>query len=104
MSSLFGQISFNNALLACGVASTLVYAVSDVVGALSYPGYNYAAQAISEMSAIGAPTTGLLAPFYRIFSVLFVAFAIGVLHMGRYQQSLRLSASLSWGPASRSFQ
>lgn len=80
------------ALLTCGALSSLVYVVTDVVGAQSYPGYDYAAQAISEMSAIGAPTTDLLAPYYRTFSVLFLAFAAGVWLEGSTRPCLRWSA------------
>jgi hypothetical protein len=87
------------ALLACGAMSSIIYVVSDVVGALSYPNYNYAAQAISEMSAIGAPTTELLAPDYRVFSILFVAFAAGTWLAGPRQRALRLSAALMFGVA-----
>ena len=86
-------------LLACGVLSSAVYVASDVVGALSYPGYDYAAQAISEMSAVGAPTTKLLAPFYRVFSFLFVAFAAGVWLKGSAGSYLRRSAAFMAGVA-----
>ena len=79
-------------LLACGATSSTVYVVTDVVGAVTYPGYNYAAQAISEMSAIGAPTAELLAPYYRLFSILFLAFAGGVWWVGQRQPELRWSA------------
>ena len=91
--------SLVRALLACGLLSSLVYVVSDVVGALNYPGYDYAAQAISEMSAPGAPTAGLLAPFHRIFSILFVAFAAGVWLVGRWRRPLRWSAAFLVGVA-----
>lgn len=86
-------------LLACGALSSVSYVIIDVAGALSYPGYNYAAQAISEMSAIGAPTTELLAPYYRIFSILFVAFAVGVWLFGTRDHALRWSAAFMFGVA-----
>ena len=76
-------------LLACGIAAPLLYVVTDVIGALSYPGYRYGAQAISEMSAIGAPTAELFAPFYAAFSVLSLAFAAGVWFAAGTRRSLR---------------
>src|SRR6476646_11241573 len=81
-------------LLLCGAAASLVYVSSDVIGALSYPGYDYSSQAISEMSAIGAPTAELLAPFYTAFSVLFAAFAAGIWLAAGGRRSLRWSAGL----------
>ena len=79
-------------LLACGVASSLVYLVTDVVGALSYPGYDYAGQAISEMSAIDAPTADLLAPFITLYGILFALFAAGVWIVAGRRRRLRWSA------------
>jgi len=87
-----GHAAAMRLLLACGIAAPLLYVVADVIGALSYPGYRYAGQAISEMSAIGAPTAELLAPFYTGFSVLFVAFAAGVWFSAGTRRSLRWSA------------
>jgi hypothetical protein len=84
-------------LLLCGLLSSLLYAVVDIVGILSYPGYDVSAQAISEMSAVGAPTRGLLAPFYAAFSLLFVAFAAGVWLAGRERRLLRWAASFLLG-------
>lgn len=79
-------------LLGCGIAAPLIYVAADITGALSYPGYHYAAQAISEMTAIGAPTADLLAPFYTAFSLLFAAFAVGVWLAAGGRRSLRWSA------------
>lgn len=81
-------------LLLCGVLSSVLYVVIDVIGALNYPGYDYSAQAISEMSAIGAPTGDLLAPLYRTWSILFLAFTLGVWLVGGTRPALRKSAAL----------
>ena len=79
-------------LLLCGFLSTLLYLGADLAGALSFPGYSYASQAISEMSAIGAPTRDLLAPLYLGYSVLFIAFGTGIWQVG--ERSLRIAALL----------
>jgi len=82
-----------SALLACGLLSSLLYVAADIFGALRYPGYNYASQAISEMSAIGAPTAELLAPFYASYSVLFALFGAGVWLAAGRDRALRASAA-----------
>jgi hypothetical protein len=46
------------------------------------------------MSAVGAPTTDLLAPWYRAWSVLFLAFTAGVWIIGRGRSQLRWCAVL----------
>ena len=79
-------------LLACGAASSLLYLVTDIVGALSYPGYDYVGQAISEMSAIGAPTADLMAPLTTLYSILFALFGAGVWIAAGTRPSLRWSA------------
>ena len=49
------------ALLACGVGYSLLYVVqNDVVAASRYEGYSRMSQAISELSAKGAPTRRFL--------------------------------------------
>ena len=82
------------ALVACGLASTLLYLGIDALGALSYPGYDYAAQTISEMSAVGAPTRTLLAPLYLLYTVLLIAFAFGVRAAAGGKRRLRITGAL----------
>jgi hypothetical protein len=84
---------FVRTLLLCGAASSVLYPIIDVIGAGSYPGYDYSAQAISEMSAIGAPTASLLAPWYALWSILFLAFTLGVWIVGRTRRPLRWCAA-----------
>ena len=83
MGAEINHSSIVRALPVAGLVSSVLYVVIDVIGATSYPGYDYSAQAISEMSAIGAPTVDLLAPLYGIWSLLFLAFTAGVWIFGR---------------------
>ena len=70
--------AFRRSLLTCGLLSTLLYGAMDVIGVLSWPGYDPRSQAISELSAIGAPTARLLAPLQTIYSSLLALFGAGV--------------------------
>jgi hypothetical protein len=88
-----------SALLACGWASSLLYVVTDVLGAVNYPGYDYTGQAISELSAIGAPTADLLAPLTTLYSILFALFAAGVWIAAGPRRALRWSAGFMIGLA-----
>jgi len=47
-------------LLACGIFSSLFYVVTDIAGTLSWNGYSYTSQNISELLAIGSPTRSFL--------------------------------------------
>ena len=84
------------ALLLSGLASSVLYVGTDLLGALSYSGYDYAGQAISEMSAVGAPTTRLLAPFYVAYALLFTAFGMGLWQSGEGRH-LRIPGLLLFG-------
>jgi hypothetical protein len=48
-------------LLACGLLSSLLYVAMNVVVPMQWQGYSSAAQTVSELSAIGAPTRPLCA-------------------------------------------
>ena len=64
--------------LACGVAAPLVYIAGDIVAARLYPGYSYRDQAVSELFAIGAPTSAVVVVLFSLSSLLYAAFAFGV--------------------------
>lgn len=78
-------------LLVCGIAAALVQIGPDIIGGmLFYPGYSFVSQAISELSAIDAPTRPLLVPFAPIYSAFQVAFGLGVwLHQDHYENNNR---------------
>ena len=59
------------ALLVCGVLSSLLYVGADLLAAVRYPGYHsFTSQAISELTAVGAPTKGLVEPLFIAYDIL----------------------------------
>jgi hypothetical protein len=81
-------------LLVCGVAVAVLQVSADVIAALSYHGYSYANQAVSELSAIGAPTRSFLTVVGFFYQALVLAFAVGVWKMADGKRSLRITAGL----------
>jgi len=68
--------AWRKALLVCGVASSLLYAL--MIWGIRYEGYNPISQVPSELTAIGAPTRALWARLGWIYTVLVTAFGVGV--------------------------
>jgi Protein of unknown function (DUF998) len=67
-------------LLACGVLSSLLYVGADLLAAARYPEYHdFFSRAISELTAVGAPTKRAVEPLQVLYDVLIIAFGIGVL-------------------------
>ena len=64
------------ALLACGILSSLFYFATDLLGGMRYEGYSFTAQAISELGAIGAPSKPFVDPLFLMYNLL--ALALGV--------------------------
>jgi hypothetical membrane protein len=65
-------------LLICGIASSVLYFITDILGALLYPGYSYADNTWSELFAVGAPTRSLIAPYSIAATLLTAAFTVGL--------------------------
>jgi CubicO group peptidase (beta-lactamase class C family)/hypothetical membrane protein len=83
------------ALLTCGVLSSLLYAATDAVGGVRYPGYSFASQAISELAAIGAPTQALVVPLFLAYGLFALAFGVGVFREGAgHDRALRITGAL----------
>ena len=82
------------ALLLCGVVSSLLYVGIDLLGGLSSEGYSFSGQAISELTAIGAPTRSLLWPLYLGYGILLIAFGLGVWAAADEKAALRLGGLL----------
>lgn len=85
------------ALLVCGIASSLLYVGTDLLGAMRYEGYSYISQTVSELSAIGASTRPLVVPLFLTYGVLVIAFGLGVWRSAGRKRVLRVMAGLLVG-------
>jgi hypothetical membrane protein len=91
-------------LLACGILSSLLYVVTDVLGGMRYEGYSFTSQAISELMATGAPSEPLVDPLFIIYGVLTLAFGVGVFREAAgSNRALRIAGALLIGYAAAGF-
>jgi len=80
-------------LLLCGILSPVLYALADALAGLRWEGYSFRDQTISELGAIGAPSSTLFAVLLIPTYLLFVAFGAGV-WLTADGRRLRISAGL----------
>jgi hypothetical protein len=85
------------ALLACGIASSLLYIATDLIGVVRWDAYSYTSQTISELMAIGAPSRSLVVPLFFLYGVLLIAFGLGVWGSAGRNRALRAMAGLLVG-------
>jgi hypothetical protein len=65
-------------LLACGIASSLLYVFINFFVAMRWPEYSSVSQTVSELSAVGAPTRPLWVSLGVVYTLLVTAFGWGV--------------------------
>lgn len=93
------KVLLKKALLICGVISSLLYVGTDILAGTLYAGYSFTSQYISELFAIGAPTSGLVVPLFTVYDLLLVAFALGVWVSAGRNRALRVTALMVVGNA-----
>ena len=81
-------------LLLCGVLSSLLYVATDIIAATRWDDYSYASQAVSELSAIGAPSRPFVVAAMVIYNMLMVAFGVGVFGSEGRKRTLRFTGAL----------
>lgn len=79
-------------LLIAGILAAACYVVTDLVCSFLYPGYSIADQAVSELFAIGAPTSFVVVPLFTLSSLLLGAFSVGIWLSSTGRLILRLAA------------
>lgn len=79
-------------LLLCGIVGAALYPLSDIFASTRYPGFSYRDQAVSELFAIGAPTSALVVSLFSISSSLLFLFAIGIWMSANGRRLVRLMA------------
>lgn len=83
---------FQRWLLRCGIAGAALYPLTDIFAATRYPGFSYRDQAVSELFAIGAPTSSLVVALFSVSSTLLFLFAIGIWMSARGRRLVRMMA------------
>jgi hypothetical membrane protein len=78
-------------LLACGIAAAVLYFLGDLFVASQWPEYSYRDQAVSELSALGAPTRSLWNLVMAPYLPLFTLFAWAVWRAARGRRALRVT-------------
>ena len=87
-------------LLGCGIVSSVLYVVTDVIGTLRYPGYSYTDQQFSELTADGSPTRPLMVALNGIpYTLLVAAFAVGVWTSAAPKRAGRITGAMLLGYA-----
>ena len=56
-------------LLICGILNVVFYLLHDVIGARFYPGYNWMAQAVSDLTATDAPSRLIASELTKIHAI-----------------------------------
>jgi hypothetical protein len=86
--------SLRNALLACGIAGGALYPIADIIASTRYPGFSYRDMAVSELFAIGAPTSALVVTLFSVSSTLVLLFAVGTWMSAGNRRIVRWIAAL----------
>jgi Protein of unknown function (DUF998) len=79
-------------LLVCGIVASLLYVIATVLGAMRWEGYSATSQTVSELFAIDAPSKSLVDPLFVIYSILWIAFGVGVWQSAGPTRVLRIAA------------
>jgi Protein of unknown function (DUF998) len=87
--------SLRKGLLVAGPLSSLLYVVfTDGLAAARWDDYRRTEQMVSELFAVGSPGRDVLVPFTWLYTVLFVAFGVGVWISVRGNRALRIGGGL----------
>ncbi len=78
------------ALLACGVASSLVYAATDILASMRWQGYDWTARMVSDLLAVSAPTRSFIVVPMLIYNLLILVFGTGV-WLRAWNRSIRIT-------------
>jgi len=87
------QLIVRKVLLACGILASLLYVAASILGAMRWQGYSSTSQCISELFAVGAPSKSLVDPLLIAYSLLWIAFGVGVWLSAGRRLSLRIAAA-----------
>jgi hypothetical protein len=86
-------VKARNALLICGILSSLWYVAINILVPLMYEGYSMGSVTVSELSALGAPTKILWVLLALPYPLLFAAFGWGVWQSAESSRPLHVAVA-----------
>lgn len=87
-----GKVLLKKALLICGILSSLLYVAMNIFIPLQWSEYSVVTQVVSELSAIGAPTRPVWFAWGIVYSLLIIAFGVGIWLSAAGNRALRVVA------------
>jgi Protein of unknown function (DUF998) len=84
------SLTVRKVLLVCGALSSLLYGMMDVIEGMLWRNYNWLSQEFSRLSSVGAPSRPLHLVLGSIYTVLVVAFGVGVWWSAGPKRALRV--------------
>jgi hypothetical protein len=88
------NLRFRKALLYCGILSSILYVAVVIIAPFFWENYDRAGQSVSELFAIGAPSTAFVVPFFILYAFLIYVFGAGVWISAGTKRSLKIAAAL----------
>ena len=77
-------------LLACGILSSLLYASMDMLAGTRWQNYSWVSQEFSRLSSIGAPSRPVILALSPVYTLLVLAFGLGVWSSAGRKHALRV--------------
>lgn len=99
MNAVNAHKSLRKVLLTSGIFASLLYPIADLIAGNLYKGYSFNEQTVSELFAIGAPTSRVVVPLFTISSILFITFALGIWLSSGGNRILRALSVMIFGSA-----
>ena len=81
-------------LLICGILAMMWYVGMNILVPMQYPGYDSSSLTVSELSAINAPTQSFWFVLAIFYSLLFIAFGLGVWLSANGNRTLQIVAAI----------
>lgn len=80
--------------LVCGILSSVLYVIMNIIAVVIYNGYDPVSQTVSELSAIGAPARSFWVPLGFVYTLLVAFFGWGVWQSAGNNRNLRIAGIL----------
>jgi hypothetical protein len=90
----FSPAAIRDASLVCGVVSSFLYVIMNIIVPTQWPGYDQASRVVSELSAVSAPSRPLWVIMGLVYTLLVTAFGWGIRMAAGEQRRLRAAGTL----------